>query len=107
MLDQRGGDVVLRRQGLEAQASTSAPPALSARNRLAVSQVICRQRAQAQTPQRLALGELFADVAQHRHLLVGPQDAAISLLGQPSRHIVIFLLLLDAQGGNRLAAALD
>ena len=69
--------------GFEAQMSTSAPPALSVRRRLAVSVVTCRQAAATDAGQWALLGETLPDGGEHRHVGVGPRDALLPEVGQP------------------------
>ena len=68
--------------GLDAQHSTSAPPALSARSRLAVSVVIWRQALRRWPAAACSLAKRSRMPPQHRHLLVGPFDPAPPGVGE-------------------------
>ena len=68
--------------GLEAMRTKSAPPACRVRTRLAVSAVTCRHADMRMPVERLFFGEAVADAGQHRHILIGPENPALSGAGK-------------------------
>ncbi len=66
------------RAGWRAHSPTSAPPASSARTRLAVSAVTCRQAATSTPASGRSRREALAHLREHRHLRVGPLDPRLA-----------------------------
>ena len=85
-------------RGLEAQRTTSAPPAFSARARLPVSLVTWRQADRRRPAQGLLLLEALADPGENGHRAVGPLHAQAALRGE--REV---LDVVGGEGGGRHA----
>jgi hypothetical protein len=96
MLDQGSSDVILGGKGIGGARHHLGSARFQRAEQIGGLAGDMQAGAQAKTAQRFGFGELLADATQDGHLLVGPQNTAMTRIRQPEvGNVIIFLSALN------------